>query len=176
MGSDVYHQVAVRAQDVRRLMWTLTSIAVRIAQAMGLHLERPSHAFRPFEREMRRRLWWQIYSLDSQAAQDRATNPIIHADSFTIHLPLNINDEDLDVNGNGEVEERQGFTNMTFCLVCHEITGTVAQLNYKAVRSLDQCRSSPPRAWSQRINAVIGLQRRIDEKYLYHLDLAHPFH
>ncbi len=120
-------------------MWTLTSLAVRIAQAMGLHHESSVSSHRPFAREMRRRLWWQICLLDSHAADDRATNPIINADSFNTKLPLQIKDEDIYVDLCGEVEERQGFTDMTFNLICSEIVDTLRQLNYIPVSYVVLC-------------------------------------
>ena len=168
-------QASVRVNDTRRLMWTLTSLAVRIAQAMGLHHENSSASLRPFDVEMRRRLWWQICVLDSHAAEDRATNPVIYADSFSTKLPSNVNDEDLLVGSCEAVEERQGFTDMTFSLICHEIMDTVRQLNYIPVKELGQPQKSQEK-WSQRIDAVVSVQRRIEDKYLRHLNLAHPFH
>ena len=125
---------------------------------------------------MRRRLWWQICLLDSHAAEDRATNPVINADSFSTKLPLQINDDDLRVDSYAEVEERQGFTDMTFCLICHEIMDTARQLNYVPVRELGQPQTWSQENWTQRINAVIHVQRRIEERYLRHLNLARPFH
>ncbi len=169
-------QASVRVNDTRRLMWTLTSLAVRIAQAMGLHHEGASSSLRPFEREMRRRLWWQICVLDSHAAEDRATNPMIYADFFNTKLPLHINDEDLHVDSFDEIEERQSFTDMTFCLNCQEIMDTIRQLNFRPVKELGQPQIESRERWTQRINAVINLQRRVEERYLRHLNLAHPFH
>ena len=157
-------------------MWTLTSLAVRIAQAIGLHHENHPSSLGPFGREMRRRLWWQICVLDSHAAQDRATNPVVYADSFSTKLPLHINDEDLHVDLCEELEERQGFTDMTFCLICHELMDIIRQLNYVPVKEISQRQSASQEKWLQRIDAVIRMQRHIEERYLRHLNLAHPFH
>lgn len=77
-----------------------------------LHQEESSPALRPLKKEMRRRLYWQICQFDAHAAEDRATNPMIHAGSFSTKLPLQISDEDLRVDSRDEVEERQGFTNL----------------------------------------------------------------
>ena len=171
-------QASVRVKDTSRLMWTLTSLAVRIAQAMGLHYENSSPSLRPFEREMRRRLWWQLCVLDSHAAEDRATNHVIYADSFSTRLPLHINDGDLHVNSSGVIKERQSFTDMTFCLICHEIMDHKRRLNnvLVPVKELGQPQIDSQEKWTQRIDAVINSQRRIEEKYLRHLNLAHPFH
>ncbi len=157
-------------------MWTLTSLAVRIAQAMGLHHESSVSSHRPFAREMRRRLWWQICLLDSHAADDRATNPVINADSFNTKLPLQINDEDIYIDLCGEVEERQGFTDMTFNLICSEIVDTLRQLNYIPVRKLGQSRTGLREDWSQRIDAVTNMQRHLEVKHLRHLKMGRPFH
>ena len=158
------------------MTWTLISLAVRIAQAMGLHHENYSSPLRPFRREMRRRLWWKICVLDSHAAEDRATNPIITTDSFNTMLPLNVNDEDLHVDTCEEVEERQGFTDMTFSLICLELTDILRQLNYVPVKQLDQPQKGSQEKWTQRTNAVIKVQRHLEDKYLRHFNLANPFH
>ncbi|KAL6716875.1 hypothetical protein ACLMJK_004787 [Lecanora helva] len=167
---------SVRVNDKRRLTWTLTSLAVRIAQAMNLHHEPSSNALSPFDREMRRRLWWQICLLDSHAAEDRATNPVVYADSFSTKLPLRLNDGDLHFNSFEEVREREGFTDMTFCLVCHEIMDVARQLNYVPAKELGQPQSESQDKSNTRVDAVINAQRRIEERYLRHLNIARPFH
>ena len=169
-------QASVRVHDSRRLMWTLTSLAVRIAQALGLHHESISSSLGIFEKEMRRRLWWQICVLDSHAAEDRATNPIIYADSFSTRVPLHVNDGDLHVDALVEVEGRQGFTDMTFGLTCHALMDTVRRLNYIPVKELGEVQRNSQINWTQRIDAVIKAQRHVEDKYLCHLNLAHPFH
>lgn len=143
---------------------------------MGLHLESSPSLHRPFAREMRRRLWWQICLLDSHAADDRAKNPVVYADSFSTKFPSQINDEDLRVDLCEELEERQGFTDMTFGLICFEIVDIIRQLNYVPVRQLLQSPSRPQDQWTQRIDAAINVQRRVEERYLRHLKLARPFH
>ena len=142
---------------------------------MGLHHENSSSSLRPFERELRRRLWWQLRILDSHAAEDRATSYLTHADSFSTRLPLHINDEDLHVNSSEAIKERQSFTDMTFCLICQEIMDTVRRLNHVPVE-LGQSQIDSQEKWTQRIDTVINSQRRIEESYLRHLNLAHPFH
>lgn len=126
---------------------------------------------------MCRRLWWQICVLDTHAADDRATTPVVGDDSFSTKLPLRINDVDLQVNSCEELVERQGFTDMTFCLICHEIKETTRQLNYVPMREHIQPENGISQdQWTQRIDGVINLQRRIEERYLRHLNLARPFH
>ncbi len=162
--------------DSSRLMWTLTSLAIRIAQAMGLHNENTLSSRRPFDREMRRRLWWQICVLDSHAAEDRASNPVISADSFNTRLPLNINDENLRFDSFKEVKEQQSFTDMTFCLICGEVFDTARQLNYVPGRQIGATDVITQSTWKERTALVMNTQQRIEEKHLIHLKLARPFH
>ncbi|RJE17123.1 hypothetical protein PHISCL_10540, partial [Aspergillus sclerotialis] len=64
--------ISTRSQDHSRRAWTMLSMALRIAQALSLHIPHPPFPLDPFEREMRRRLWHAIGMLDVQAALDRA--------------------------------------------------------------------------------------------------------
>lgn len=45
---------------------------------------------------MRRRLWWQIYILDINIAEDCGTNPRILESWFDTRLPSNVTDAGLD--------------------------------------------------------------------------------
>lgn len=144
---------------------------------MGLHLEHGPSLYKPFEREMRRRLWWQICLLESHAADDRATTPAVFPESFNTRLPLQINDEDIQIGSlEEEVVERHGFTDMTFNLICFEAQDLKGQLNYAPVRKLGFTRNQSLEDSAQRIDAVINVQKRIEDRYLRHLNLSRPFH
>lgn len=168
--------VAVRSNDSSRCMWTLTSVAIRIAQAMGLHYDNTSASLPPFEREIRRRLWWQICDLDTHAAADRASFPLIFASSFNTRLPLQINDEDITPGSLEEVDEQEGFTDMTFTLSCNEIFDALRKLNHTPLREIDEQYPAPELTWAQRVDTVIQFQKRMDQKYLGRLNLNRPFH
>lgn len=43
-------------------------IAVRMAISLGLHRELPFWSISPFEREVRRRVWWVVFIFDSGAS------------------------------------------------------------------------------------------------------------
>jgi hypothetical protein len=87
---------------------------VRIGHAIGLHNDSSIAGLPLFQREMRRRLWWQIIVLDSALAMDRGSSPACWKGSFNTKLPLHINDEDIWLDGPEDVPERQEFTAMTF--------------------------------------------------------------
>ncbi|KIW34463.1 uncharacterized protein PV07_01241 [Cladophialophora immunda] len=45
-------------------MWVNTGLLVRTAQALNLHVDPSAWNIRVIEKELRKRLWWSIYSLD----------------------------------------------------------------------------------------------------------------
>ena len=72
--------VPVRRYDNTRFSWTLTALLVRIGQSLGLHREGTHFAqLKPFDVEMRRRLWWVLCLLDMRSAEEQGTELIISA-------------------------------------------------------------------------------------------------
>lgn len=150
-------------------------MAVRIAHALGLHREIPNRKeisqYSPFEREMRRRLWWQLCLLDRQASGDRGSDFIIPANSFSTQLPLHVNDEDLIPNDPNEVKPREEFTKATLTLICHELFDLERRLNYVPARDFVRSQEKNDDPWSERRDWVVACQRRVEEKYLRHCDM-----
>lgn len=166
----------VRRSDDTRYVWTLTGLLIRLAQGLGLHRDGQQFGLSPFETEMRRRLWWQISSLDARASEDQGTDPSIVEQSFDTKFPLNINDEDFDPSTKETPEEHEGATEMTFDLIRYSMGITVRRLSY-----------APPGAGRCRImNAVLStadkermiedLHQYLEKKYLRHCDMNVPLH
>jgi hypothetical protein len=91
LQSFVFFLLLLRRNDDARKIWTLTGLAVRIAQTLGIHRDGSHFGLLPFEIEMRRRLWWQVCILDARASEDHGCDPtIIEAqfDSKMVLLPL----------------------------------------------------------------------------------------
>lgn len=59
--------LAVRTEYDPHTFWMLTGIAIRIAQRMGLHRDGEEHGLKPFDVQMRRRIFWQLIPLDGLA-------------------------------------------------------------------------------------------------------------
>jgi hypothetical protein len=122
--------VCVRRHDDTRFVWSLTGLAIRIAQSLGLHRDGTKFGLSPFDTEMRRRLWWQICVLDVRAAEDHGSDPSIMDQSFDTELPLSINDIDLDPDATEPPVPRPGVSEMTFCLIRYEIGHLSRKLSY----------------------------------------------
>lgn len=69
--------ILLRRNDDARKIWTLTGLAVRIAQTLGIHRDGSHFGLTPFNIEMRRRLWWQVCILDARSSEDHGCDPTI---------------------------------------------------------------------------------------------------
>ena len=165
--------VCVRREDDSKFVWSMTSIVLRLAQSLGLHRDGTNFALKPFETEMRRRLWWHISLLDVRSSEDHGTDPLIHESMYDTRLPLNINDEDISPEMEEPPEEREGCTDATFCLIRCEITSALRRANYvcpgaqwrspDSVPSIDSC---------ERMIKIIS--ERCEQRYIRHCDMNVP--
>ncbi len=84
---------------------------------MGLHRDGESLGLPPFECEMRRRLWWQIILLDSKYAIFSGLSHTLLPTNCDTGPPRNINDADLFPSATEPIHDRDGPTEMIFCLL-----------------------------------------------------------
>ena len=91
------HIFSIRHDHEPRAVWSLTGLAVRIAQVMGMFIDGSLLGLPPFETEIRRRIWWQLKSHDSRAAElcGQAKFQSFDVDEKTPRMPANINDSDI---------------------------------------------------------------------------------
>ena len=101
-------------------LWTLTGVAIRIAQRSGLHRDGVDLKLPSFETEMRRRLWWQIIALEARAAEFSGVGQTIRNMQFSTRLPLNVNDSSLHPSMPELPAEETGATEMIHCLMRYE--------------------------------------------------------
>lgn len=62
--------LAVRTKYDPHTFWILTGIAMRIGQRMGLHRDGEGLGLKPFDVQIRRRVFWQLIPLDGLAVRD----------------------------------------------------------------------------------------------------------
>lgn len=106
-------------------VWALTTVLIRRARKIGLHRDGTKLGLKPFEIEMRRRLWWHLCLLDMRTSEDQGTSPELLDVSSNVCLPLNINDDDISPTCSGPIRESIGVTEMTF-----------ANIRYEAIRAV----------------------------------------
>lgn len=107
-----------RQHDASNISLALTPILVGFSQVLGLHRD-GSHFpnLSPFEIEMRRRLFWTICVLDLRAAEDRGTDLLISEYTHDTHIPLSIDDDDIDCGSTQKPESRTGHTDSSLCSI-----------------------------------------------------------
>lgn len=168
--------MCLRRNDDARVIWTLTGLVVRMAQTLGIHRDGGHYDLKPFDTEMRRRLWCEICILDSRASDDHGCDPTITEQSFDTQVPLNVNDEDLSPNMTSLPEPRLGCTEITFSLIRFEIISVLRRIQYVP----------PGQKMCNQFFAAVSLEQkekwisechaRIEERYIRHCDMSVPLY
>ncbi|RMZ78316.1 hypothetical protein DV737_g3935, partial [Chaetothyriales sp. CBS 132003] len=165
----IFFLICVRHMDETRLVWALGGMAVHLAQVLGIHRDGTHFGLTPFDTEMRRRLWWHISILDSRAAEDHGTDPTFNEQFYDTRLPLNVNDEDIYPEMKVAPKEREGTTEMTFCLIRFELVVFNRRLNPTQPGA-----SGGEQTLEEKENMIDACHRRIEDKYLRHCDMSKP--
>ena len=169
--------VCVRRTDDSRYVWMMTGVLIRLALVQGINRDGTNFKLTPFTTELRRRLWWQIVTLDVRASDDQGCDPTIVNQSFDTKYPLNINDEDINPLMKTPPIEREGPTEMTFDLMRYAVSTTVRKLTYVPPGS-GPCKTKDASLGLQEREKIIDdLHQHIQEQYLKHCDSENnPLH
>lgn len=149
-------------------------MAIGIAMKMNLNRDGYALGLSPFETEIRRRLWWNILTLDALTAQDHKTDPCALGKSFNTKVPSNMNDNDLDPNMSSPPANQQQTSGMIFMLARIEITFYSRQFVFS-----DQfCRenSYPELSTPEKRHTLGMIKQRIEDEYLKLYDDSIPLH
>ncbi|KAK1246026.1 hypothetical protein MKX07_005095 [Trichoderma sp. CBMAI-0711] len=68
-------------------MWTMTAQTTACAQTMGLHQDPTRWSIEPWEKRVRKKLWWAVYASDCWSAICHGNPPHISPDSFSTIPP-----------------------------------------------------------------------------------------
>ncbi|EFQ99888.1 fungal specific transcription factor domain-containing protein [Nannizzia gypsea CBS 118893] len=167
--------LCVRQHDDTRYVWSMISIAYRIAQGLGLQRDGTHFNLPPFETEMRRRLWWHICILDFRAAEDYGCDPFIYESSYDTHLPLNINDDDISQDSVEFPKEREGCVETSFFLIRCEIAVVNKRLSFIPPNS--SCRLLGSRySMAEREEIIEKLGSNLETRFVRHCDMTIPIH
>lgn len=168
--------ICVRREDDSKFVWSMNSVILRLAQGLGIHRDGTNFALKPFETEMRRRLWWHICLMDVRTSEDHGTDPLINESMYDTRLPLNVNDDDIHPEMTEAPAEREGCTDVTFCLIRCEITCALRRANYACPgsRAFRMGDSTPSLERCERMIQIIS--NRVEERYIKHCDMNIPVH
>ena len=167
-------QITVRANDDSQFAWTLTSVAVRLATAVGLHRENSSSGLSPFTVEIRRRLWFGIIQLDIRSCEDRGSDPIILPGTFNTKKPANINDDDMDPQSTIPIVGRHGFTEMTKSFVTYIVWQTAIDVGYVAPVQEGEQELAPKVSFEQKEASLAAVEKQVEREVLIYCDSSNP--
>jgi hypothetical protein len=113
----LFHLLSIRDHSESRAVWSLTGVAVRIAQGMGMRIDGSLLGLSPFETEFRRRLWWQLNMHEFRAAElcGQAKYRDFRLDETTPKVGANVNDSDLYPSMTLPPVETSKITEMLWC-------------------------------------------------------------
>ena len=174
------HLLSMREVYDSRTLWTLTGVALRIAEGMGLHRDGYFLRLPPFETEIRRRIWWQLKMLDGDSAELSGSDKfgISDSDPRNPKLPSNINDDELYPGLSSPPATTDRATDMVFCALRFELrsywtSNTVKQRQQGKDNCLwDSCGSSA--VMKERDEAIDESERILETKYVRYCDPSQP--
>ncbi|ETS77902.1 hypothetical protein PFICI_09964 [Pestalotiopsis fici W106-1] len=176
------HLLSVRDSYEPRAIWSLTGVAIRIAQGMGLERDGVHLGLAPFETEMRRRIWWQIKTHDFRTGElcGIAKFQDLHTGSDTPKWPTNVDDDQLYPGMPSPATSSKVMTDSVLIALKGEL------LNFAAARIADFRRQGKaPGAWElhMRDNDTTEVDRLLEEieetletKYIRYCDPSRPLH
>ncbi|KAF6834609.1 fungal specific transcription factor domain-containing protein (C6 zinc finger protein) [Colletotrichum plurivorum] len=123
----VLHIMSIQGRCNIHGAWVLNGICVRIAQKMGLHRDGELLGLPPFETEMRRRIWWQIFMLDIKFSMISGLSQSLLPRPSDCKLPKNLNDADLHTGATERYQDREGPTEMVMPLLVYQIGYCIQQ-------------------------------------------------
>lgn len=95
---------------------------------MGLHRDGELLGLKPFETEMRRRLWWQIIMIDAKYAMLSGLSHTLLPRGWDTMEPKNINDADLLPSATEPIKDSEGPTDMILVLTVFKIAKHLIQI------------------------------------------------
>jgi len=147
-----------------RPAWLLTGVLVRVAVSMKLHVDGVrSVSMSVFNKELRRRLWWQICLIDSRSEDRTASKFKVWPDMFDTKIPTNIDDTIFDRETLEKPVAMAGWTDMTVFLIRCEVWSLSNQL--RAVRSAS---NNSTACINERRKIFRKAQLSIEDTYLKH--------
>lgn len=175
----VIHLLSVRDIYEPRTVWSLTGVAVRIAQSMGLERDGAHLGLPPFETEMRRRIWWQLKMHDFRTAELCGLGKFqdLHVGGQHTKWPAHVNDNQIYPGMMSPPTESNALTDATFvCVKCELINHAASRAS-----SLEQ-QGTTSRPWNPDVSSStidgepLKIEDLLESKYLRHCDPSQPLH
>ncbi|KAH8660544.1 hypothetical protein BX600DRAFT_514140 [Xylariales sp. PMI_506] len=171
----ILHILSVRDIYEPRAVWTLTGVAARIAQGMGLERDGVYLGLPPFETEMRRRVWWQLKIHDFRTAElcgiDKYRD--LHTGAKSTKWPTNVNDDQLYPGMPSLPPESTKLTDIVFVALKCELLRFAAD---RLANFRSQANTSENWELQTTEDGLLKLEELLETKYLRYCDPSQPLH
>jgi hypothetical protein len=164
------------------MVWSLSGVAIRVAQRMGLDQDGVYLGLPAFETEMRRRIWWLLRLHDCRTAElcGLAKFRDMDTDAESTKWPSNVNDDQLYPGMNSLPAETVGITDSSFLTLRFEFTPLIVASAARFRQSGKSARHWETHLLSDDIAAITEgfpkLEEGIEIKYLRYCDPSQPMH
>lgn len=178
----VLHIISVRDIYEPRAIWSITGVAVRIAQGMGLERDGAALGLPPFETEIRRRIWWTLKNHDFRTAELCGLTKFRDLDMGpdSTKGPTNINDDQLYPGMPSlPVGEPNKLTDVVFIALKHEFAscaaGRIAKFRHqgKGSSQWDLHRETDRVEMKEYFKKI---EENLETNYIRHCDPSKPLH
>ncbi|KAB2574846.1 Transcription factor vrtR1 [Lasiodiplodia theobromae] len=178
----ILYLLAMRPYYDIQTLWSLSAVAVRMGQRIGLHQDGSKMGLPLFDIEIRRRVWWQLMPLDMRTAELAGGTTSLTSKIWDVELPLNCNDSDLDPDMKQLPVEHNGPTEMFFCNMRYNFGRFMKKASagqYFDIRTYPEDSSSITSyqvALAEKDKKLDELEQFLDENFLRHCDPSVPLH
>ena len=178
----VLHLLSVRDIYEPRAVWSLTGVAVRIAQGMGLERDGVSLGLPPFETEMRRRIWWLLKTHDFRTAElcGLAKFRDLDTGADSTKWPTNVNDDQLYPGMSSLVAESNTLTDTAFVALRYELAnfaaGRIARFRRQGKDSSQWGLHASGSDKLEIDEAFREVEEILETKYIRYCDPSQPLH
>jgi len=150
----------------------LAVVLIRLTVSMKLHRDGSHFAnITLFQREMRRRLWWQICFIDSRSEDVQVSEYKLSEGMFDTEIPANADDAHLDPGMSKPPVIAERWTDMTVFLIRCEVWKLSRRL-----QSVTAASYALPPDIDERLELFQQSQARIEDTYLKYLNPNQPPH
>jgi len=178
----VLHILSVRTINEPLAVWSLTGVAIRIAQSMGFERDGEVLGVPPFEAEMRRRVWWVLKNHDFRTAELCGLPKLRDLDmgAESMKGPTNVNDDQLYPGMPSLTAETNKVTDAVFVAPLYEFQSFAG----RCIARFRQ-QGKTPSQWelhglrshkAEEDPAIKEIEELIETKYLRYCDPSQPLH
>ncbi|PQE23155.1 fungal specific transcription factor domain protein [Rutstroemia sp. NJR-2017a BVV2] len=176
----VFHILSVRDMYDARTMWSLTGVAMRVAEGMGMQRDGTLLGLSPFETEIRRRVWWQLKMHEFRAAELNGQSKfrVFDFDETPPKKAANVNDRDLWPAMPLPPIESTKPTEMIWCTLRSDLAtfaaGQVAKMKNESQFKFTSEEYAALDDMKMKDGFIKGLEDLLETKYLRFCDPSQP--